>query len=123
MQYPPASTTHLEYRVFGPKRMRAGVAIASGPQATIDILVALTDRERSSDGQWVTSLLLQAQNALLEFETANYLTARIVSQHAGDNHLPLGGAHGYRTALQPTRYRDIHKRPCHFDEDLSRRSW
>jgi len=51
--------------------MRAGAAIAdssAGLYAAIGILVALAERERSGEGQWVTTSLLAAQIAVMDFQ-------------------------------------------------------
>jgi crotonobetainyl-CoA:carnitine CoA-transferase CaiB-like acyl-CoA transferase len=48
--------------------MRAGIAIAdsgAGIFAAVGILVALAERERSGEGQWVQTSLLEAQISLL----------------------------------------------------------
>jgi crotonobetainyl-CoA:carnitine CoA-transferase CaiB-like acyl-CoA transferase len=69
--------------------MRAGAAIAdssSGNYAAIGILIALAERERSGEGQWVTTSLLQAQIAMMDFQAARYLVDGEVPQQVGNDH-------------------------------------
>ncbi|WP_431857659.1 CaiB/BaiF CoA transferase family protein [Azospirillum sp.] len=81
--------------------VRAGVAIAdisSGLYAVIGILIALAERARSGEGQWVQTSLLQSQIALLDFQAARYLMDGVVAEQAGNDHptsTPMGL---YRTA-------------------------
>jgi crotonobetainyl-CoA:carnitine CoA-transferase CaiB-like acyl-CoA transferase len=76
--------------------MRAGVAIAdssAGLYATIGILIALTERERSGVGQWVQTSLLQSQIAMMDFQAARYLVEGEVPGQAGNEHpysTPMG---------------------------------
>ncbi|MCR9152270.1 MAG: CoA transferase [Rhodobacteraceae bacterium] len=76
--------------------MRAGCAVAdssAGLYAATGILVALAERERSGQGQWVHTSLLQAQIALLDFQAARYLVDGEVPQQAGNDHptvTPMG---------------------------------
>jgi crotonobetainyl-CoA:carnitine CoA-transferase CaiB-like acyl-CoA transferase len=76
--------------------VRAGIAIAdvsAGLYAAIGILVALAERERSGEGQWVQSSLLHAQIAVTDFQAARYLVAGEVPGQAGNDHptsIPTG---------------------------------
>ncbi|HET7413961.1 MAG TPA: CaiB/BaiF CoA-transferase family protein [Pararhizobium sp.] len=76
--------------------VRAGIAVAdtsAGLYAAIGILVALAERERSGEGQWVQSSLLQAQIAMMDFQAARYLVEGAVPQQAGNDHpysTPMG---------------------------------
>jgi crotonobetainyl-CoA:carnitine CoA-transferase CaiB-like acyl-CoA transferase len=76
--------------------VRAGIAIAdsgAGIYAAIGILIALSERERSGEGQWVQTSLLQAQISLLDFQAAAYLVERKVPGQAGNDHpysTPMG---------------------------------
>ena len=78
----------------GPVRVGIAVVdISAGLYAAIGVLVALAERERSGEGQWVGSSLLQAQIALLDFQAAKYLVEKLVPQQAGNNHpysTPMG---------------------------------
>ena len=76
--------------------MRAGIAIAdssAGLYATIGILIALTERERSGIGQWVQTSLLQSQIAMMDFQAARFLVENEVPGQAGNEHpysTPMG---------------------------------
>jgi crotonobetainyl-CoA:carnitine CoA-transferase CaiB-like acyl-CoA transferase len=76
--------------------MRAGIAVAdssAGVYATVGILVALTERERSGVGQWVQTSLLQSQIAMMDFQAARYLVEGEVPGQAGNDHpysTPMG---------------------------------
>ncbi|OYU47457.1 MAG: formyl-CoA transferase [Rhizobiales bacterium PAR1] len=76
--------------------MRAGAAVAdttAGLYAAIGILVALAEREKSGEGQWVQTSLLQAQIALCDFQAARYLVDKVVPPQAGNDHpysTPMG---------------------------------
>lgn len=69
--------------------VRAGLAVAdssSGLYAAIGILIALLERERSGEGQWVQSSLLHSLIAMLDFQVARYLTEGDVPAQAGNDH-------------------------------------
>lgn len=76
--------------------VRAGIAVAdsaAGLYAALGILVALQERARSGEGQWVRSSLLQAQIAMMDFQAAKYLVDGEVPQQAGNDHpytTPMG---------------------------------
>jgi crotonobetainyl-CoA:carnitine CoA-transferase CaiB-like acyl-CoA transferase len=76
--------------------VRAGIAVAdtsAGLYAAIGIFVALSERERSGEGQWVSASLLQAQIAMMDFQAAKYLVEKAVPQQAGNDHpysTPMG---------------------------------
>ena len=76
--------------------MRAGIAVAdssAGLYAATGILVALAEREKSGEGQWVHTSLLEAQIAMMDFQAASYLTDGRVPPQAGNNHpyvTPMG---------------------------------
>lgn len=85
--------------VQGQGPVRAGAAIAdsaAGIYAATGILIALSERERSGQGQWVHTSLLQAQIALCDFQAARYLVDRVVPPQAGNDHpysTPMGVVH------------------------------
>ena len=58
----------------------AGMFLAHG------IMVALYEREKSGEGQWVQSSLLQAQIFILDFQGARWLIDKDVAPQAGNNH-------------------------------------
>jgi crotonobetainyl-CoA:carnitine CoA-transferase CaiB-like acyl-CoA transferase len=76
--------------------VRAGIAIAdvsAGLYAAIGVLVALAERTRSGQGQWVQSSLLGAQIAVNDFQAARYLVDGSVPGQAGNDHpvsVPMG---------------------------------
>ncbi len=76
--------------------MRVGIPIAdlcAGIFCAYGITVALIEREKSGQGQWVTSSLLQAQLFMLDFQGARWLMKGEVAKQAGNNHptsIPTG---------------------------------
>jgi crotonobetainyl-CoA:carnitine CoA-transferase CaiB-like acyl-CoA transferase len=76
--------------------VRAGLAVAdmsAGLYASIGILVALQERERSGRGQWVHASLLHSQIAMMDFQAARYLNEGDVPGQAGNDHptsTPMG---------------------------------
>ncbi len=76
--------------------MRVGIPISdlcAGHFAAQGILLALYGRERSGEGQWIQTSLLQAQIAMLDFQAARWLIDGDVPQQAGNNHptsIPTG---------------------------------
>ena len=81
--------------------MRAGAAIAdvgAGLFAALGIMTALLERERSGEGQWVQSNLLQAGIALLDFQAARYLMEGEVPPQVGNDHPTSMPTSAYTTA-------------------------
>jgi len=76
--------------------VRTGIPIAdltAGMYCAMGIFVALLERERSGEGQWVQTSLLQAQIAMLDFQAARWLVKGEVARQAGNNHptsIPTG---------------------------------
>ncbi|MEL6372334.1 MAG: CoA transferase [Pseudomonadota bacterium] len=76
--------------------MRVGIPIAdlsAGIFAAFGILLALIERQRSGEGQWIQSSLLQAQAFMLDFQAARWLMDGNVAKQAGNNHptsIPTG---------------------------------
>ena len=69
--------------------MLAGIAVAdtsSGLYAAIGILIALSERDRSGQGQWIKTSLMQAQIAMMDFQAARYLIEHEVPEQAGNDH-------------------------------------
>lgn len=69
--------------------VRAGLAIAdssTGIYAATGILVALLERERSGEGQWVQASLLHTQIAMMDFQAARYLNEGDVPTQVGNDH-------------------------------------
>ncbi|PYM95313.1 MAG: formyl-CoA transferase [Candidatus Rokuibacteriota bacterium] len=63
--------------------LTAGLFLAQG------ILVALLERERSGQGQWVHTSLLQAMVTMLDFQAARWLVDGEIAPQAGNDH-PTG---------------------------------
>jgi formyl-CoA transferase len=78
----------------GPVRVGIPVAdLSAGIFASIGILVALLEREKSGKGQHISTSLLQAQIFMLDFQAARYLVQGEVPKQAGNNHptsIPTG---------------------------------
>ena len=76
--------------------MRVGIPIAdlcAGLLASQGIMLALLKRERTGEGQWVQSSLLQAQAFMLDFQAARWLMDGEVAGQAGNDHptsIPTG---------------------------------
>jgi crotonobetainyl-CoA:carnitine CoA-transferase CaiB-like acyl-CoA transferase len=76
--------------------VRAGIPIAdltAGLFASLGILVALLEREKSKKGQYIQTSLLQAQIFMLDFQGSRYLVNGEVPKQAGNNHptsIPTG---------------------------------
>ena len=81
--------------------MRAGIAVGdltAGLLAALGIMVALRERDRSGEGQWVKTSLLQALLFMLDFQGARYLMKGEVPKQVGNNH-PTGSPTGtFRTS-------------------------
>jgi formyl-CoA transferase len=65
----------------------AGILLANG------LVLALLDRERTGEGQWVSTSLIEAQIFMLDFQAARYLIRGEVAGQEGNNH-PTGAGTG-----------------------------
>jgi crotonobetainyl-CoA:carnitine CoA-transferase CaiB-like acyl-CoA transferase len=78
----------------GPVRVGIPIAdLSAGLLASLGILVALLEREKSRKGQQIATSLLQAQIFMLDFQAARYLVQGEVAKQAGNNHptsIPTG---------------------------------
>ena len=76
--------------------VRVGIPIAdlcAGIFCAWGIAMAIIEREKSGQGQWVKSSLLQAQLFMLDFQAARWLMKGEVAKQAGNNHptsIPTG---------------------------------
>jgi crotonobetainyl-CoA:carnitine CoA-transferase CaiB-like acyl-CoA transferase len=71
----------------GPVRVGIPLAdLSAGLLCAQGILLALFDRERTGEGQWVTTSLLQAQVFMLDFQATRWLDDGEVPKQAGNNH-------------------------------------
>ncbi len=69
--------------------MRVGIPLAdlcAGHFCSQAILVALLEREKSGLGQWVSTSLIEAQIAMLDFQAAQWLLAGKVPVQNGNEH-------------------------------------
>ena len=76
--------------------VRVGIAIndtSAGLLLANAIVLALLDRERTGEGQWVSTSLIEAQIFMLDFQAARYLIRGEVPGQEGNNH-PTGTATG-----------------------------
>ena len=81
--------------------VRVGIAIndvAAGVLLANAIVLALLDRERSGEGQWVHTSLIEAQIFFLDFQASRYLIKGEVAGQAGNNHPTSSGTGMYQTA-------------------------
>ena len=80
--------------------LRVGIPIADlcgGLYCALGILTALLERERSGEGQWVRTSLLQAQVAMMDFQAMRWLMDGEVPAPAGNNHPTGSPTNAYRT--------------------------
>ncbi len=69
--------------------MRVGIPVAdltAGLFCAIGVLTALVEREKSGEGQWLHTSLLQAQIFMLDFQAARWLMAGEVPHQVGNEH-------------------------------------
>ena len=69
--------------------MRAGIAVsdsAAGHQLAIGILIALRERDRTGQGQWVKVSLLEAMISFLDFQAVRYTIDGHVPASEGNHH-------------------------------------
>jgi formyl-CoA transferase len=81
--------------------VRVGIAIndtSAGLLLSNAILLALLDRERTGEGQWVSTSLIEAQIFMLDFQAARYLIAGEVPGQEGNNHPTGAGTGMFETA-------------------------
>ncbi len=70
----------------------AGILLANG------IVLALLDRARTGEGQWVSTSLIEAQIFMLDFQAARYLMRGEVAGQEGNNHPTGAGTGMFQTA-------------------------
>ena len=72
---------------LGPCRVGIPLAdLTAGLFCAHGILVALINRDKTGEGQWLHTSLLQSQIFMLDFQAARWLTKGEVPQQAGNNH-------------------------------------
>ncbi|MBT3552628.1 MAG: CoA transferase [Rhodospirillaceae bacterium] len=78
----------------GPVRSGAAISdMTAGLLAAGGIFAALLEREKSGEGQWLHTSLLEAQIFLLDFQAARWLIDKEVPGQVGNNHptnVPMG---------------------------------
>jgi crotonobetainyl-CoA:carnitine CoA-transferase CaiB-like acyl-CoA transferase len=81
--------------------IRVGIAIndtSAGLLLANGIVLALLERERSGEGQWVSTSLIEAQIFMLDFQAARYLIRGEVAGQEGNNHPTGAGTGMFKTA-------------------------
>jgi formyl-CoA transferase len=81
--------------------VRVGIAIndtASGILLANGIVLALLEREKSGEGQWVHTSLIEAQLFMLDFQAARWLMKRDVPGQEGNFHPTSPGTGMFQTA-------------------------
>jgi crotonobetainyl-CoA:carnitine CoA-transferase CaiB-like acyl-CoA transferase len=81
--------------------VRVGIAIndtASGILLANGIVLALLERERSGEGQWVHTSLIEAQLFMLDFQAARWLMKHDVPGQEGNFHPTSPGTGMFQTA-------------------------
>ena len=74
----------------GPVRVGIPVAdLTAGMFLAMGVLTALYERERSGEGQWIHTSLLEAMVQMLDFQATRWLIGKEVPPQAGNNH-PTG---------------------------------
>ena len=69
--------------------MRVGIPVAdltAGLFCALGVLTALIEREKSGEGQWLHTSLLQSQAFMLDFQAARYLMQGEVAPQVGNEH-------------------------------------
>ena len=81
--------------------MRVGIPVAdltAGLFCALGILTALLEREKSGEGQWLHTSLLQAQAFMLDFQAARYLMEGEVPAQVGNEHPTSMPTNRYETS-------------------------
>ncbi len=81
--------------------VRVGIAIndtSAGILLANAIVLALLERERSGEGQWVSTSLIETQIFMLDFQAARYLMKGEVAGQEGNNHPTAAGTGMFQTA-------------------------
>ena len=78
----------------GPVRVGVPIAdLSAGVYLALGVMVALYERQTSGVGQWVTTSLLEAQIAMLDFQATRWTMNSEVPPQAGNHHptgIPMG---------------------------------
>mgnify|MGYP001158417876 CR=1 FL=1 len=95
--------------------MRSGAAISdmmAGVLCANGISLALLERERSGEGQWVQTSLLEAMIFLLDFQAARWLVDEEVPPQGGNHHPTIAPMGAFRTT---DGYINIAPMPYHWE--------
>jgi formyl-CoA transferase len=83
----------------GPVRVGTAISdLAAGLYLAFGIMVALHERRRSGEGQWVHTSLLEALIGMLDFQAARFLVEGEVAEQAGNHHPTLAPMGVFPTA-------------------------
>ncbi len=91
--------------------LRTGIPVSdlsAGLYLTIGVLVALHDRDRTGEGRWVRTSLLESMLAMMDFQAARWTMSGEVPQPQGNDHptlVPMGcyaSADGYVNIAGPS---------------------
>ncbi len=78
----------------GPVRVGIPVAdLSAGLYLAIGVLVALHERDRTGEGRWVRTSLLESMVAMLDFQASRWTIDAVVPPQAGNDHptgIPMG---------------------------------
>src|SRR5580692_11759190 len=80
----------------GGEPTRAGIPVSdlsAGLYLAVGVLVALHDRDRTGQGRWVQTSLLESMIAMMDFQAARWTVDREVPEPAGNHHptlIPMG---------------------------------
>src|SRR3954452_16691021 len=80
--------------------MRVGIPISdivTGLYSALGILTALIERQKSGEGQWVQSSLLESQTFMLDLQAARYLVDGVVPKQVGNEHPSGPPTNAYKT--------------------------
>ena len=81
--------------------MRVGIPVAdltAGLFCALGILTALLEREKSGEGQWLHTSLLQAQAFMLDFQAARWLMEGELAEQVGNEHPTSVPTNRYETS-------------------------
>ena len=81
--------------------MRAGIAVSdmsAGNLLALGIMMALFRRQRTGEGAWVRTSLLESQLFMLDFQAARWLMSGEVAGQSGNDHPTIAPSSVYPTA-------------------------
>lgn len=109
--------------------LRTGVAMAdvsAGMNLAIVVLMALYERQRTQQGQWVTTSLLESTLAMMDFQVARWLHDGQEPERVGNDHptlMPTGVVHTQDGTITQRPQKTISSvccvRCCHWDHWIS----